>query len=122
MGPVVIMQPTELSLFRYSAVTWNMHRVHYDAGWAAHEGHAGLLVHSHYHAAHSLRAVTEWLGSGWTLAGWEYRILHPAFAGSILRAQAAVSDLRTDVATLSVTEHDETDNICLKGTATVRRV
>lgn len=32
-------------LFRYSAVTWNAHRIHYDAGYAAEEGYPGLVVH-----------------------------------------------------------------------------
>jgi 3-methylfumaryl-CoA hydratase len=33
-------------LFRYSAVTWNSHRIHYDADYATNvEGYPGLIVH-----------------------------------------------------------------------------
>ena len=33
---------TALQLFRYSAVTWNPHRIHFDESYAREEGHAGL--------------------------------------------------------------------------------
>jgi len=32
-------------LFRFSALTYNAHRIHYDAGYAAAEGYPGLVVH-----------------------------------------------------------------------------
>jgi 3-methylfumaryl-CoA hydratase len=35
----------ERFLFRFSALTYNTHRIHYDAGWAAFEGYDGLVVH-----------------------------------------------------------------------------
>lgn len=35
----------ELTLFRYSALTLNGHRIHYDAPYAAAEGYGGLVVH-----------------------------------------------------------------------------
>jgi hypothetical protein len=31
----------ETFLFRFSALTYNAHRIHYDLAWAAHEGYAG---------------------------------------------------------------------------------
>lgn len=40
------VQPNEVSLFRYSAVTFNSHRIHYDLPYAtAVEGYPGLVVH-----------------------------------------------------------------------------
>ncbi len=35
----------ETLLFRFSALTYNAHRIHYDLAWAEHEGYAGLVVH-----------------------------------------------------------------------------
>ena len=32
-------------LFRYSALTYNAHRIHYDRDYARFEGYPGLLVH-----------------------------------------------------------------------------
>jgi len=40
------VRPTETFLFRFSALTFNTHRIHYDRRYATHvEGYAGLLVH-----------------------------------------------------------------------------
>ena len=35
---------TALQLFRYSAVTWNPHRIHFDEPYAHEEGHRGLAL------------------------------------------------------------------------------
>ena len=38
--------PSEVALFRYSALTFNSHRIHYDRDYAKNvEGYAGLVVH-----------------------------------------------------------------------------
>lgn len=40
------VRPTETLLFRFSALTFNTHRIHYDRRYATHvEGYAGLVVH-----------------------------------------------------------------------------
>jgi 3-methylfumaryl-CoA hydratase len=40
------MVPSEVLLFRYSALTFNTHRIHYDMPYAANEeGYRGLIVH-----------------------------------------------------------------------------
>ena len=69
---------TPFQLFRYSAVTWNPHRIHFDEPYAREEGHAGVALHSHLRAALALRCVTEGLGP--EVAGHEGR-LPPAQAG-----------------------------------------
>ncbi len=41
-----VVTPTEVLLFRYSALTFNGHRIHYDREYAKNiEGHGGLVVH-----------------------------------------------------------------------------
>lgn len=41
-----IITPNEVTLFRYSALTFNSHRIHYDRDYAMKvEGYAGLVVH-----------------------------------------------------------------------------
>ena len=43
---VAIMEPTPTLLFRYSALTFNGHRIHYDRPYAVEvEGYPGLVVH-----------------------------------------------------------------------------
>jgi 3-methylfumaryl-CoA hydratase len=43
--PSWILSVDERFLFRFSALTYNAHRIHYDAGWAAREGYDGLVIH-----------------------------------------------------------------------------
>jgi hydroxyacyl-ACP dehydratase HTD2-like protein with hotdog domain len=44
--------PTRPQLFRYSAITWNPHRIHYDTEYASDvEGHPDVLVQAHFHGA-----------------------------------------------------------------------
>ena len=44
-GPTLSLHVDERMMFRFSALTYNGHRIHYDLGWAAHEGYDGLVVH-----------------------------------------------------------------------------
>ena len=44
-GPLIRLAADETFLFRFSALTYNAHRIHYDLGWAAHEGYPGLVIH-----------------------------------------------------------------------------
>lgn len=44
-GPRLELDVDEALLFRFSALTYNAHRIHYDRAWAAHEGYPGLVVH-----------------------------------------------------------------------------
>lgn len=117
--PDLVVAPSALQLFRYSAVTWNAHRVHYDEAWAKHEGHEGLLVHSHLHAANALRAATDGLGPDWRIAHVSYRIVRPSTAGRTLRATAQVSSVSDDGRELELrlVEYDDGDRPCLEGTA-----
>ncbi len=117
------MTPTALQLFRFSAVTWNMHRIHYDREWAAHEGHAGLLVHSHLHAANALRCVTDGLGSEWEVFRFQYRVVRPATEGTTLSVEAIVIEASSDGNDLSlaIREYDGDGNDCLTGTVQARR-
>ena len=57
------LSPDPVLLFRYSALTFNAHRIHYDRDYARNvEGYAGLVVHGPLIATllmdHFLRAVT----------------------------------------------------------------
>lgn len=122
--PDLVLVPSALQLFRYSAVTWNAHRVHYDEAWAKHEGHAGLLVHSHLHAANALRAVTAGLGPDWRIAHVAYRIIRPSTAGRTLTATAEVTGVSADERQLDLrlVELNDSGQPCLEGTArAVRR-
>lgn len=74
---------TPVLLFRYSAITSNSHRIHYDQPYATGvEGYRGLLLHGPLQATLLLNlAATE---IGHTPARFNYRCLAPAFAGDEL--------------------------------------
>lgn len=43
--PLIRLAVDETFLFRFSALTHNAHRIHYDLAWADHEGYPGLVIH-----------------------------------------------------------------------------
>ena len=44
-GPTLSLRVDEAMLFRFSALTYNAHRIHYDLGYVPTEGYDGLVVH-----------------------------------------------------------------------------
>lgn len=70
-------------LFRYSALTFNAHRIHYDLPYATDvEGYAGLVVHGPLQATLLLNAAAISIGAVPT--SFEYRGVVPAIAGGML--------------------------------------
>src|SRR5246127_4581109 len=91
-------------LFRYSAVTWNPHRIHFDEPYAREEGHRGLALHSHLRAALALRCVTEGLGPRWRVTKFAYRLRRPVYAPADLTYTARVTATDDDTMTLGLIE------------------
>lgn len=74
-------RPDPALLFRYSALTFNGHRIHYDADYARDvEHYPGLVVHGPLTASQLLLMAAAELGSQ-ALARFSFRALAPAFAG-----------------------------------------
>src|SRR5699024_10683976 len=44
-GPTLELAADERLLFRFSALTYNAHRIHYDRDWCRKEGYDGLVIH-----------------------------------------------------------------------------
>lgn len=59
--PPQVHTPTTVQLFRFSAVTYNSHRIHYDRAHAVAEGYPDVLVQSHLHGAFLAQLVTSWV-------------------------------------------------------------
>lgn len=75
--------PTTVSLFRYSAVTWNAHRVHYDLAYATTvEGHRGLLVQAYLLSSYLTEMLMSWGGPSSRVVALSYRARRPVYAGS----------------------------------------
>lgn len=69
-----------VTLFRYSAVTFNAHRIHYDAGFAVDEGFLNLVVQGPLQAAHLAQFAEERTGG---LRRFSCRAIAPLFLGDV---------------------------------------
>ena len=86
--------PDPVLLFRYSALTFNSHRIHYDHPYATGvEGYGGLVVHGPLQATWMLNLATDMLGR--LPARFRYRGIAPLICGLSLRieARAAGADI-----------------------------
>lgn len=73
--------PDERLLFRYSALTFNTHRIHYDLAYASEvEGYPGLVVHGPLTATLLAEVAQQQLGA--SLTGFSFRATAPTFAGT----------------------------------------
>lgn len=88
----------EVTLFRFSALTFNGHRIHYDRGYATEvEGYPDVVVHGPLLAMSLLGAGARWVGGSKgtePLIGWRfgYRARRPVFCRETVRlAGRAVS-------------------------------
>ena len=112
---------TPLQLFRYSAVTWNPHRIHFDVPYAREEGHHGIALHSHLRAALALRCVTEGLGPDWQVTKFTYRLRMPVYAPVDVAYIARVAAIEGDTMTLEVTEQQPSGSAGCEGTVSVTK-
>lgn len=84
--------PDPIMLFRYSALTYNAHRIHYDLPYATQdEGYSGLVVHGPLLATLLLDAAAP-LIEGRQSKRFSFRAERPAFAGVPLHLHAEAQD------------------------------
>lgn len=77
--------PGPALLLRYSALTFNSHRIHYDQPYATGtEGYRGLVVHGPLIASLLLDLKRRTLGSEAALASFDFRAVSPAVADETL--------------------------------------
>jgi 3-methylfumaryl-CoA hydratase len=82
-------------LFRFSALTYNAHRIHYDRDYARDsEGYPGLVVHGPLQAM----LMTEWVRQRSRVAPGrvEFRLVAPAFDFDGLLVGRASPDVNAD--------------------------
>jgi 3-methylfumaryl-CoA hydratase len=78
------LTPSPALLFRYSALTFNTHRIHYDAPYAEQaERYRGLVVHGPLIASLLLQLAARELGEN-RVRKFSFRGLSPAIAGELL--------------------------------------
>lgn len=73
----------ETALFRFSAVTFNAHRIHYDLAYTREvERYPGLVIHGPLQAMHLMALATRTRGTAPSL--FDFRGVHPMFLGAPL--------------------------------------
>lgn len=94
-----VWQPGPVNLFRFSAVTFNSHRIHYDLPYTqGEEGYPALVVHGPFTAA----KLAGLAGRTGTLSRFAFRAQAPLFLGQPIYLQQGeneVSAVRCDGAT-----------------------
>jgi 3-methylfumaryl-CoA hydratase len=76
-----VIEPTEALLFRYSALTFNGHRIHYDRDYARNtEGYPDLVVHGPLIATLLLDSLTRFAPDA-LVKEYAYKAVRPTFLG-----------------------------------------
>lgn len=80
------MTPTKSLLFRFSALTFNAHKIHLDPRYAREvEGHRNLLVHGPLSLVLMLSVLRSQLKEGNMILKFDYRNLAPLYAEEELK-------------------------------------
>ena len=96
-----IKVPDEVLLFRYSALTFNSHRIHYDLPYASQqEGYPGLVVHGPLTATFLLHFCRSMFG-GRPIRAFSFRGVRPAFAGEPMQLVGRESAEGVELAALN---------------------
>jgi 3-methylfumaryl-CoA hydratase len=94
------LTPSAPLLFRYSALTFNSHRIHYDLPYATgEEGYRGLVVHGPLTASLLLDLAARELGTN-RLANFSFRGVSPAIANEPLHLVGNIEGLALRLAAL----------------------
>jgi len=110
------IQPDTTLLFRYSALTFNGHRIHYDADYTRQvEGYPGLVVHGPLTATW-LQGLAVVHAQGRELAAFEFRGVSPLFCGHAVRLEGR----QESPGTLALWACGPSGELAMTATATLR--
>lgn len=88
-------------LFRFSALTANAHRIHYDEAYTTGtEGYPGLVVHGPLLAVYMAELVRA-RAAGRTIRKFEFRLNRPVFVGDAIEVQGTPDDDTVQLAVVS---------------------
>lgn len=97
--PTVTKMPDTIQLFMFSASTWNLHRIHFDADFAReHDGLPNVLAHRPLLGSFLAQLLTGWLGDDGKLKRLEWSNRGPALPGDTLVCRGRVTGKHRDAA------------------------
>jgi len=91
--PTLTLTADEALLFRFSALTYNAHRIHYDQNWVHEEGYSDLIVHGPLQAL-MMGELTRRCGDGLVGKELAYRLVSPMIGPqtfTVLAGEAGVN-------------------------------
>ncbi|MGD0074492.1 MAG: acyl dehydratase [Candidatus Binataceae bacterium] len=115
----LVKHPTNAQLFRFSAMTWNSHRIHYDKVYAQSEGYPDVLVQSHLHGCFLLQAVMDWVGPRARVLGFRWQNRGIAIPGDVLTCSGKVIKAEGGIVECELEERNQKGDLCAPGWARV---
>jgi hydroxyacyl-ACP dehydratase HTD2-like protein with hotdog domain len=109
----------EIDLFRFSAATWNAHRIHYDRAQAEADGLRGLPVQAHLHGAWLAQVARSIGGSSARLRTFSWSNRAAVYAGDRVQVSGTVESVDGALVGLSLAETTVDGATSVEGSATV---
>lgn len=113
---------TRPQLFRFSAIRWNPHRIHYDPVYATEEeGHPDVLIHGPLHEAAIQQLLMNWVGAEGRLIELNCRTVGRGVPEQPYFVEAEVTTIEKSEQRIEfdIWTHQE-GTTCAEGTASVR--
>ncbi|KAK8022647.1 hypothetical protein PG993_013414 [Apiospora rasikravindrae] len=111
------MRWSPVGLFRFSALTFNGHKIHYDGSWTRSvENHPGCVVHGPLNLISMLDYWRDVCGEG-PVGGISYRAMSPLYAGDTYQMSAQKPVASTDGKSWDILVQ-KGGAVCMKGTIT----
>jgi len=115
----LVKRPTTIQLFRFSAVTWNAHRIHFDKPYAAIEGYPDVLVQAHLHGSFLYQAVADCAGPRARALRFRWQNRGIAIPGDVLTCTGTVAKAEDGVVECELEERNQKGELCASGWARV---
>lgn len=115
---------TRPQLFRFSAIRWNAHRVHYDPVYAVEEeGHPDVLMHGPLHEAAIQQLLMHWAGSDGQLVELTCRTIGRGVPDQpyVVEAEVTAIEERNQRVEFDVWTH-QAETTCAEGQAVIQFV
>ena len=87
---------TQVRLVAYGAATWDWHRLHYEAQYAAARSIAGPIVDGQMFGALLAEALLDWLGPRAFIRRMSFRLRAMVLAGETVRCEGEVTSIAAE--------------------------
>ena len=95
--PSLTKSPSNIQLFMFSAITWNRHRIHYDADFARnHDKLPNVVTHRALLGNFLAQMLSDWLQENGKLKRLEWSVRGSALPGNQLTCRGKVATIRRE--------------------------